>query len=189
MLVAALSLTASACLADAGGADEAVGAAAEAQVDPASKDFLVYTLTQSGVQVGQLLVTNTTGGGFTAGREYWYMTQNVSMGASLTFTSGAAQWWSTPPSGLGTLSFTMAQRPSWTSAGGIRGTLLKYVVAPTGEGVMIDWNMTQSGGAWSGNIVWYHTTTGNVFGASQADTLSPTTSYPGTWYYYVANPL
>src|SRR5262245_34070199 len=104
-----LALGASACGAPVEEEEGRLAAASEAQLTPDMKDYLVYSLTQAEVQVGKVLVARTTGGGYTAGTEYWYMYGNVSMGSSLTFTSGSSQYWSTPPSDLGTLSFTMAQ--------------------------------------------------------------------------------
>src|SRR5262245_17330698 len=95
--------------------DEDVGEARAAQIDPGYKDYLVYTITQGLIQRGKVLVTRTTGGGYQADKEYWYLSTNISMSMSVTFTSGASQYWSTPPSGLGTLSFTTERRPTWTS--------------------------------------------------------------------------
>ena len=48
---------------DPSASDAPVGEAQQAQVDPGYKDYLLYTLTQGRVQVGQLLVTSTAGGG------------------------------------------------------------------------------------------------------------------------------
>jgi hypothetical protein len=188
MLAAALSLAASAC--GAGEDGEAVGAARQAQVDGGQRDYLIYTMTQNGTQIGQVLVTNTAGDGYAAGTEYWYMSANVSTRYPLTFTSGASQAWSTPPSGLGTLSFKMAQHPVWTS-GTPSGSKFTYDDPFTGASrYLMDWGMTLSRGVWVGSITWWNTSsTGNVFGPSQSDTLDYGSSYSGTWYSYTADPI
>jgi hypothetical protein len=59
---------------------------------------------------------------------------------------------------------------------------------------MLNWNMGGTNGGcsvceWTGSITWYHTSTDNVFGAKQSATLSPSSSYGGSWYSYVATPL
>jgi hypothetical protein len=173
----------------AGSADgEFVAEAGEAQIEPVDLDYVIYTMTQGGVQIGKVLVTSTAGSGFDANREYWYMSSNVSMGSSLTFHTGTPSTWSTPPSGLGTLSFVTNRTPTWTS-GTPRGTLLLESITGTSEKVGINWGMTVSGGVWSGSITWWHSSTGNVFGASTTNTLSPGTPPAGTWYYDVTSPL
>jgi hypothetical protein len=167
--------------------DEATSEAAQAEIEPI-RDYTIYTLTQGGVQIGKLMVTATTGGGYLASREYWYLTQNVAAGSTLVFTSGAQQLWSTPPSGLGTLSFTTADRPSWVS-NTPSGTMLLETNPLTGERVGIDWHMTVSGGTWSGYINWWHSDTGYIFGPSQTNTLTSGTPAVGTWYKFQTTPL
>lgn len=158
------------------------------QIDPGYRNYLMYDLTQGGVSVGQVLVTGATAGdGFEAEREYWYLTSNITMTSPLTFTSGVSQWWSTVPT-VGTLSFKTQRRPSWTIATP-RGDFLLETNALTGERIGINWQMTQSGGVWSGSIVWWHSTTGNLFGPSQTNTLSLGTPATGTWYHFVTSPL
>ncbi|MFO0571623.1 MAG: hypothetical protein U0263_38700 [Polyangiaceae bacterium] len=49
--------------------------------------------------------------------------------------------------------------------------------------------MTVSAGTWSGNIVWWSTGTGNLFGPSQTNVLSPSTPPPGTWSSFTTSPL
>jgi hypothetical protein len=189
-LAALLALGATAC----GGAEDGtepgvLGVASEAQLQPDYKDYTIYALTQNGSQIGQVLVATTADGTtYAANREYWYMTSNVSTSYSLTFTSGAGEYWSSPPSGLGTLSFTMDQRASWTGATP-QGSKFKYMSQIGLPVVLIDWEMTQSGGTWSGSIYWYHNTTTNVFGPSETNTGTFSVSPSGTWYEYTANPL
>ena len=158
------------------------------QLDPGFRNYLLYDLTQAGVSIGQVLVTGATAGaGFDAEREYWYLTSNVSMSSPLTFTSGASQAWTTVPT-VGTLSFKTQRRPSWTSATP-RGDFLLETNALTGERTGINWQMTVSGGVWSGSIVWWHSTTGNLFGPSQTNTLTLGTPAAGTWYHFSTSPL
>jgi hypothetical protein len=158
------------------------------QIDPGLRDYVLYSISQNGSQIGQVLVTNTTGGGYDGQTEYWYLVTNVSMGSSLTFTSGASEYWSTPPSGLGTLSFKTQRRPTWTS-GTPSGTLLLETNPITGERVGINWGMSYTRSGWTGSITWWHSTTGNVFGPSQTNTLSPGSPASGTWYYFTTAPL
>lgn len=108
--------------------------------------------------------------------------------AALTFASGAAQTWSTPPSGLGTLSFKTARRPVWVS-GTPAGTLLYESIPGSSLKHAVDWRMTVSAGTWSGNIVWWSTGTGNLFGPSQTNVVSPSTPPPGTWSSFTTSPL
>jgi hypothetical protein len=169
--------------------EEDLGAAPEAQIDPGVRNYVIYDLFQSGVQIGAVLVTNSTAGdGYEANREYWYLNANPSMSSSLKFVGGTSEYWSTPPSGLGTLSFVTNRTPTWTS-GTPRGTLLLESIAGTSEKIGINWGMSESGGVWSGSITWWHSSTGNIFGPSTTNTLSPGTPSAGTWYYYVTSPL
>jgi hypothetical protein len=169
--------------------DEDVGSARRAQIDAGQKNYVIYDLIQSGVQIGKVLVTNSTAGdGYEANREYWYLNANPSMSSSLKFVGGTSEYWSTPPSGLGTLSFVTNRTPTWTS-GTPRGTLLLESIAGTSEKIGINWGMSESGGVWSGSITWWHSTTGNIFGPSTTNTLLPGTPSTGTWYYYVTSPL
>jgi hypothetical protein len=181
-----LAMGASACGAADG--DGPLGDAPEAEVDPGWKDYLIYTLTDnSGSQLGKVLVTATAGGGYAANREYWYLTTNLSNSSAVTISGATSQYWSNPPSGLGTLSFTTVRTPTWTS-GSSRGTMLVYSNAFTGEYDAMSWNMSNSGGTWTGSITWVHNSTGNLFGDSVTRTLSPT-STSGTHYFYVSTPL
>jgi hypothetical protein len=168
--------------------DGPLGAAQQAQIDPGLKDYVIYGLTNStGTSLGNVLVTATAGDGYSANVEYWYLTSNLSNSAAVTFTGGTAEYWSTAPSGLGTLSFTTERTPTWTS-GTMSGSMLQYSNAFTGELDAIDWGMSESGGTWSGSITWWHNSTGNLFGAGTSRTLSPT-STSGTAYYYTTSPL
>jgi hypothetical protein len=159
------------------------------QIDPGVRNYLLYNLMQAGVSIGKVLVTGATAGaGFDANREYWYLTTNVNTGSPVTFVGGTSEYWSNPPSGLGTLSFVTNRTPTWTS-GTPRGTMLLESNALTGERIGINWAMTESGGVWSGSITWWHSNTNNVFGPSTNNTLSPGTPATGTWYYYSTSPL
>ena len=125
--------------------------------------------------------------GYAADREYWYLTSNLSNSAGVTFSGGSSQYWSTTPSGLGTLSFTTARTPTWT-VGVSSGSMLSYSNALTGEYDGMSWGMSNANGPWTGSITWWHSSTGNLFGSGVSRTLSPTsTSYSG--YHYVSNPL
>lgn len=178
------------------GLDRRPGATAErpngdfktAQLDPGTKGYLIYELTQNGNPIGQVLVTNTAGGGYEANREYWYLTQNVSMASALTFTSGAAQYWTTPPSGLSTLSFVTERRPTWTTATP-SGTLLVETVAGTTQRYAIKWQMTANHGTWGGSITWWNTSTGNMFGENQTNTLTPGAPPTASWKRFITAPL
>jgi hypothetical protein len=189
-LAVLLVIGAPACVAEGGGedGDGQIGAAAAAQLDPGYKDYVIYGLTDvSGFPLGQVLVTSTAGGGYAANREYWYMTSNLSNSSAVRFSGRASEYWSTLPSGLGTLSFTTVRTPTWTSAN-TRGTMLVYENPLTGEYDAMNWGMSNSSGTWTGSIVWWHESTGNLFGDSVTRTLSPT-STSGTHYYYVSTPL
>jgi hypothetical protein len=185
-MVGLLAIGASACGVEPG--DGPLGSAQQAQVDPGLDDYVIYTVTDSaGDQLASLLVTATSGDGYSANTEYWYVTTNLSNSSAVTFTGGASETWSTSPSGLGTLSFSMDRTPTWTS-GGMRGTFPVYSNGLTGELDGIDWGMSESGGSWTGWITWYHNDTGNLFGPGVTRTLTPTTT-SGTAYYYYQTPL
>ena len=163
--------------------------AARAEVDPGTINYTVYQVTNSaGEQMAQVLVTGATAGdGFAANTEYWYMYENLSNSTTFTFTGGVSEPWSTAPSGLGTLSFTMTATPTWSS-GTISGTLPSYA-PPRGEGFYaVDWEMSESGGSWTGSITWWHSSESDLVGPSQSLTLTPG-STSGTHYYYTATPL
>jgi hypothetical protein len=66
--------------------------------------------------------------------------------------------------------------------------MLVYSSALTGEYDAMNWNMSNSGGTWTGSITWVHNSTGNLFGDSVTRTLSPT-STSGTHYFFVSTPL
>ncbi|MFT3770048.1 MAG: caspase family protein [Minicystis sp.] len=161
------------------------------QIDPSNKGYVCYTLSlPNGTTIGKVIVTNTSGAGFDANREYWYLTQNVSMGSAITFTSGAAEDWTNPPSGLGTLSFKTNRTPTWTSGTpSASTTLLLETNVLTGERIGINWQMTVSHGSWGGSITWWHNSQSNIFGPSETNTLSPGLPASGTWYYYTTAPL
>src|ERR1700722_16074418 len=104
---------------------------ARAELDPGTRDFLVYTLVQNSATVGYVLATRTDGGGYAANCEYWFMTANVSS-------------WSAPPSGLGTLSFVMASSTSWTR-GTQSGNFHAYAPGEP-EYIGLEWAMVESAG-------------------------------------------
>lgn len=159
-----------------------------AQLDPGYKDWIVYTVTQGLTQRGKVLVTRTAGGGYDADREYWFLTSNISMGSAVTFTSGADEYWSNPPSGLGTLSFKTERRPTWTS-GTPSGTLLCQTVSGTAQKYAINWQMTVNHGSWSGSTTWWSTSTGNMWGEGQTNVLNPSSPPAGSWNYFVTSPI
>ena len=173
--------------------DGPLGAAQQAEIDPGYRHYLIYTLADgNGTQLGQVLVTATASpdGTYAANVEYWYLTSNLSNSAAVTITGGTSQYWSTPPSGLGTLSFSTERTPSWTYGTMSSGTLLEYSNGFTGELDAINWGMSESNGSWTGSITWWHNSTGNMFGDGVSRTLSPTTaSGTGLAYYYVTDPL
>ena len=144
-------------------------------------------LNDAGLQLGSVLVTATAGDGYIANREYWYLTTNLSNSSAVTFVGGASKSWSTPPSGLGTLSFTMNRTPTWNTASS-RGTFPVYSNALTGEYDAMNWNMSESGGVWTGSIVWWHNSTANMFGPGVTRRLAPT-STSGSHDYYSQAPL
>lgn len=159
-----------------------------AQLDPGYKDWVVYNVMQGLNQRGKVLVTRNAGGGYDADREYWFLTSNISMGSAVTFTSAASEYWSNPPSGLGTLSFKTERRPSWTS-GTPSGTLLCQTVSGTAQKYAINWQMVLSHGTWSGSTTWWSTSTGDMWGESQTNTLSPSSPPSGSWNYFVTSPI
>lgn len=72
-----------------------MGEAQEAQLDPGLHDYLVYDIKDvAGPLMGKVLVTNTSGGGHTANREYRYMTSNLSNSATFKFEGGTSEYWS-----------------------------------------------------------------------------------------------
>lgn len=160
------------------------------QLDPGFRDYVIYEIRDaSSVLRGKVLVTRTAGGGYQANREYWYLSANLSNGNTYTFTGGTAQAWSTPPSGLGTLSFKTNRTPTWSS-GTPSGTMLNYSNPFTGENIAMDWQMTASrSGGWSGSITWWHSNTNDIFGPGTSTTLASGTPSAGTWYAYTTLPL
>jgi len=170
----------------AGGSAMLVAPRARAQLDPGTDNYLIYTLSQSGIQIGQILVTLTDGGGYANSREYWFMTGDVSSRQPVTITGGTSGSWADPPTGLGTLSFTMANTTSW-SRGTRSGVMHTYT--GVGEYEAMHWQMVETSGVWTGSITWWQSTaTGYLFGAGVARTLSPI-STSGTAYYIVNTPL
>lgn len=159
-----------------------------AQLDPGMKDYLIYNVTQGLTQRGKVLVTRNAGGGYDANREYWYLTSNIATGSSLTLTAGSSEFWSNPPTGLGTLSFKTERRPTWT-AGTPSGTMLCETIPGTSQRYAINWNMSLSHGVWSGTTTWWNSTQTDWFGENQANTLSPATPAAGTWYSFVTSPI
>jgi hypothetical protein len=158
------------------------------QIDPGYFDYVIYTLLDANANVlGQVLVTATANGSYAANTEYWYMTTNLSNNSAITITAGTSQYWSNPPTGLGTLSFSTTRTPTWTS-GTAAGVMLAYSNVFTGEFDGMHWQMTESGGVWSGQITWWSNWTGNLFGAGVSRTLVPTRA-SGTKYYFVTAPL
>lgn len=169
--------------------DEGVSEAREAQIDPGVKGYVLYQLVDAvGILKGKVLVTNTAGGGFSANREYWYMSANLSNSGTYTFVGGTSEDWTSPPSGLGTLSFVTQRTPTWTS-GTPSGTFPVYSNSLTGERVGMDWQMTLSHGTWGGSITWWHSNTNNIFGPGTSTTLASGTPPSGTWYSYSTSPL
>jgi hypothetical protein len=185
-----LALSATACAVEpAETGDGPLGSAPQAEIDPGYKDYLIYDVYNvSGALLAQVLVTATDGDGYTANREYWYVATNPTNGESVTFIGGTSEYWTTTPSGLGTLSFTMDRTPTWT-AGSYRG-YLPYYQAPTGgefEGLI--WQMVDTGGTWSGSITWWSGSgTGNLFGDGVTRALTEGhVSVSG--YYFTSSPL
>lgn len=159
------------------------------QVDPGFKDYLIYEIKDpTGILKGKVLVTNTAGGGYEANREYWYMSANLSNSGTYTFTGGSSQYWSTPPSGLGTLSFKTVRTPTWSS-GTPSGTMLFSNNLFTGERIAINWQMSLSHGSWIGSITWWHSSTANLFGPGTSTTLASGTPTGSPWYSFTATPL
>ena len=159
-----------------------------AELDPGVDNYLIYTITQGGTQIGQVLVTSTEGGGYGAATEYWYMTAGISSRSAVTITPGTSQSWTTPPSGLGTLSFKMANSTSWTRATR-SGNIMTYSNLTTGEYEGMVWGMTETAGVWSGTITWWSlASTGTLFQPGVARSLSPVAS-SGTAYYITNSPI
>ncbi len=160
-----------------------------AELDSGTAGYLIYTITESGVTIGQVLVTNAEGGGFAAATEYWYMVDPISGRTACTFTAGASQPWSNPPSGLGTLSFKMANTTTWTR-GTQSGSAHLYHDTTTGEYDGLQFNMSESGGVWTGSMTWWKLSdgAGTLFAPSTARTLSVTT-VSGSAYYITNSPL
>jgi hypothetical protein len=187
-LATLLALGAAACGAGTDVEGGPIGTAAQRQLGTGYRDYLIYDVLQNSRQIGQVLVTATAyGTTYAADTEYWYMTANVSTSYDLVFTSGTPQYWSNPPSGLGTLSFSMDQRATWSSCG-VRGSHFEYTEAGVPE-YLIGWNMTESGGTWSGNIVWINRTESTVFGPNETNDGVYSTYAPSGWYCYTADPL
>jgi hypothetical protein len=110
--------------------------------------------------------------GFDPNTEYWYLTANLSNDAAVTFTGGPSTSWSSPPSGLGSLSFATARSTSWTQDYMV-GTLLLQHNTLTGKVVGLQWNMGFDGAVWAGNMTWYHNTATSVLGPNTATRLAP----------------
>jgi hypothetical protein len=181
-----LAIGLSGCSVEAG--DEPVGTTAQAEIDPGTKDYIIYNVVDANLsQLAQVLVTATAGGGYAANREYWYVTTNLSNTSGATFEPGTSENWTTPPSGLGTLSFTMASSSSWTS-GSFLGRLPTGFSA-TGVFLAMNWQMVETAGVWSGNIIWWNgNSTGTLFGGTAATTLTPG-HVSGSHYYFDNTPL
>jgi hypothetical protein len=172
----------------AGGSTMLLAPGARAELDGGVDNYLIYKLAQSGATIGQVLVTNTEGDGYGAATEYWYMTANVAPRAAVTLTPGTSQSWTNPPSGLGTLSFTMANTTTW-SRGTRSGTIYTYNNEGTGEYEGMQWAMSESGGVWSGSITWWQLgDTGTLFAPGGGRILTPVVA-SGTAYYIVNSPI
>jgi hypothetical protein len=171
------------------GADP-IGAAEQAQIDPTEDDYVIYTLTNdASTQLGQVLVTRTANPslGFDANTEYWYLNANLSNDSAVTFTGGSPMYWSSPPSGLGSLSFATARSTSWEQDYMV-GTLLLQHNALTGKVVGLQWNMGFNGAVWAGNMTWYHNTPTNVLGGNTVTRLAPG-RYNSSEYCITSAPL
>lgn len=161
---------------------------ATAQIDPL-RDYTVYTFEQNGAVVGRVLVTGSAGGGFDAHREYWYLTGNLSTDAPLKVVSRRAQLWNQAPTNLGKLSFVTRQQPEWTATKKPTKVLMAKG-AQANEYVGLEWKITKRDGKWTGQINWYHTSTGLIWGENQSNLLEPG-NFPATehCYRYVSRPL
>jgi Caspase domain len=158
------------------------------QLDPGFLGYTVYALNNSaGGLMGQVLVTNTANGAFAAQTEYWYMYENLSNTAPFTINGGTSQPWTNPPTGLGTLSFATTATPTWSS-GAVTGSLPCFSNTRSLDFYAINWQMSNSGGTWTGSITWWHSSATNLLGPSQSITFTPNRT-SGTHYYYVATPL
>jgi hypothetical protein len=152
-------------------------------------DYIIYTLTDdAGNQLGQVLVTATANGtyGFLANYEYWYLSTNLSNSSAVTFTGGPSMLWSTPPTGLGALSFATPRSSSWSS-GYMVGSLLLNHNPLTGTVVGLNWAITNVSGLWGGQMNWYHNTGTNVLGPNTTWRLAPG-SYNSKEYYIISTP-
>ena len=170
----------------ASGSAMLVAPRARAELDSGTSQYLIYGMSQGGTQIGRVLVALTEGGGYAPNHEYWYMTANVSSRTAVTITGGASKSWSNPPTGLGTLSFLMANTSSWS-----RGTRsgIMHTYEGIGEYEAMHWQMVETSGVWTGSITWWqNSTSGHLFGAGVARTLTPL-STSGTAYYINNTPL
>jgi Caspase domain len=158
-----------------------------AQIDPGVDDYVIYTITNvDGTQLGQLLVTATANAdlGFQANTEYWYITTNWNNSTTVTFTGGPSMSWSSPPSGLGLLSFATLRSTTW-SYGYMAGTLPLNYNATSGTVVGLRWNMGWNGSVWAGTVTWFHNTASNVLGPGTVWELPPTAH--NSYQYYITN--
>jgi hypothetical protein len=150
-----------------------------AQVDPGYKDYLIYqVLDANNNLLAQVLVAKTTnpGGTWVAGNEYWYMTTNFTGQPSVTFSSGASQYWSNAPTLSTTYSFSVPSITTWTQSSA-RLTLFNYQ-SPSGGGGALEfdglvWSMSNSTGSWHGTITWWSQQgTGFIFNENTTRVLS-----------------
>jgi len=156
---------------------------------PPVKEYSIYEiLDDSGFQRGKMLATVTSGAGFDADREYYFMTSNLSNDSAATFVLTRSDYWTNPPSSLGTPSFAIKRTPTWTSATP-RGTMLLNTNPLTGERTGINWQMTNSSGVWTGAIYWWHSSATYIFGAGTSTRLAPGTPGSGSWYQFTTTPL
>src|SRR5262245_24510011 len=95
--ILAIAMLSTGCVAGSPDAED-VGETHKAQLDPGFKDYLIYKiyLTEDNSFLGQVVVTNTAGGGYDANREYWYMTTNLSNTSAIKIVGGGSKAWSTP---------------------------------------------------------------------------------------------
>ena len=148
---------------------------------------MIYTLTDDlGAQLGAVLVTATGNGSYYANTEYWYLTTNLSNTSAVTFTGGSSMSWSSPPSGLGTLSFATPRGTSWTQGNMIGQVLLDRNLF-TGTVVGLQWNMGFDGAVWAGDTTWFHNTATNVLGPNTTTRLAPG-RYNSSEYYITDSP-
>jgi hypothetical protein len=174
----------------AGGSTMLLAPRARAQLDPGTDGYLIYTITQGTVTLGQVLVTNLEGGGYNAQTEYWYMNAAIDSSTEFIISAGTAQPWSNPPTGLGTLSFGMADESTWT-LGTPSGTIHVYHNILTKEYDGLQFNMSVNvDGVWSGSITWWKLTdsAGYLLGPGDVRTFQPQT-LSGNAYYITTSPL